>query len=34
MAILPADTMNEILKRSEHLEAEMAKGPELSLIHI
>ena len=28
MAILPADTMNEILKRSEHLEAEMAKGPE------
>jgi peptide chain release factor 1 len=28
MAILPADTMNEILKRSEHLEAEMARGPE------
>lgn len=28
MAILPADTMNEILKRSAYLEAEMAKGPD------
>ncbi|KAA0968869.1 peptide chain release factor 1 [Aureimonas fodinaquatilis] len=28
MAILPAETMNEILRRSAFLEAEMAKGPD------